>query len=138
MTLRSGHSAAAEEDVSGLAVLVIDDDATVLHATRALLSQWNCRVATCAHDSELDAMVAGFGAPDVALVDYRLDGGVNGLDVVARVRERHPGMGIVMVTGESDPKVLDQLSESGLPVLEKPVSPRELRLTLALFKAAGD
>ena len=30
------------------------------------------------------------------------------------------------------------MAESGLPVLEKPVSPRELRLTLALFKAAGD
>jgi hypothetical protein len=29
------------------------------------------------------------------------------------------------------------LAELGLPVLEKPVSPRELRLTLALFKAVG-
>ena len=135
---QGGAAAGEEEDLSGLAVLVIDDDATVLHATRALLSQWGCRVATCAHGAALDSVVAGFGAPDVALVDYRLDGDVNGLDLVARVRERHPGMGIVMVTGESDPKVLDPLAESGLPVLEKPVSPRELRLTLALFKAAGD
>jgi DNA-binding NtrC family response regulator len=110
----------------------------VLHATRALLEQWSCRVATCSRGATLDSVVAEFGAPDVALVDYRLDGDVNGLDLVARVRERHPGMGIVMVTGESDPRVLDQLAESGLPVLEKPVSPRELRTTLALFKAAAD
>ncbi|MCE3271450.1 MAG: arcB 2 [Ramlibacter sp.] len=131
-----GRAGGDEEDVSGLAVLVIDDDATVLHATRALLAQWGCRVGTCGRGDALDEVVARLGAPDVALVDYRLDGGLSGLDVVAGVRERHPGMGVVMVTGESDPQVLDQLSEAGLPVLEKPVSPRELRLTLALFKAA--
>jgi signal transduction histidine kinase len=131
-----GHAGADEEDVSGLAVLVIDNNAAVLHATRALLAQWGCRVATCGRDDALDEVLATFGAPDVALVDYRLNGGLSGLEVVAGVRERHPGMGVVMVTGESDPQVLDQLAEAGLPVLEKPVSPRELRLTLALFKAA--
>lgn len=131
-----GHAGADEEDVSGLAVLVIDDDAAVLHATRALLAQWGCRVGTCGRGDALDEVVARLGAPDVALVDYRLDGGLSGLDAVAGVRERHPGMGVVMVTGESDPKLLDRLAEAGLPVLEKPVSPRELRLTLALFKAA--
>ncbi|MEJ5989865.1 hybrid sensor histidine kinase/response regulator [Ramlibacter sp. PS3R-8] len=131
-----GHGSADEEDVSGLAVLVIDDDATVLHATRALLVQWGCRVATCGRGDVLDEVVAGLGPLDVAVVDYRLDGGRNGLDLVEGVRDRHPGMGVVMVTGESDPQVLDQLAESGLPVLEKPVSPRDLRRTLALFKAA--
>ena len=131
-----GHPA-DDEDVSGLAVLVIDDDATVLHATRALLAQWGCRVATCRRDDDLDEVLAAFGAPDVALVDYRLNGASSGLDVVAGVREQHPGMGVVMVTGESDPQVLDQLADAGLPVLEKPVSPRELRLTLALFKSAA-
>ena len=130
------QSAAEEEDVSGLAVLVIDDDAAVLHATRALLLQWGCRVAICRRGNAVDEALASLGEPDVALVDYRLNDDTYGLDVVAGARERHPGMGVVMVTGESDPKVLDRLGEAGLPVLEKPVSPRELRLTLALFKAA--
>ena len=134
----AGPAASGDEDVAGLAVLVIDDDATVLHATRALLTQWRCRVATCRRGDDLDAVVARFGAPDVALVDYRLEGGVKGLDLVERVRELHPGMGIVMVTGETAPQVMDQLAEAGLPVLEKPVSPRELRQMLGLFKAADD
>jgi signal transduction histidine kinase len=129
---------AGDEDVAGLSVLVIEDDATVLHATRALLAQWRCRVATCARASELDAVLQAFGAPDVAIVDYQLEPGVNGLDVVGRARARYPAMGVVMVTAESDSRVRDQLADSGLPVLEKPVSPRELRLTLALFKAAGE
>ncbi len=130
--------AAGEEDVAGLAVLVIDDDHTVLHATRALLSQWDCRVAICADAASLRRAMEEFGAPDVALVDFQLGGDVSGLDLVAEVRARYPEMGVVMVTGESDEKVLDQLAESGLPVLEKPVSPRELRLTLSLFKAAAE
>lgn len=129
---------AGEEDVAGLAVLVIEDDATVLHATRALLSQWRCRVATCARAADLDEALAGFGAPDVAIVDYQLGAGANGLDLVARVRARYPDMGVVMVTAESDSGVRGKLADSGLPVLEKPVSPRELRLTLALFKAAAE
>lgn len=130
--------AGGEEDVAGLAVLVIDDDAMVLNATRVLLAQWRCQVAVCRDPQELDAVLATFGAPDVALVDYHLGDGPHGLDVVARVRTRFPAMGVVMVTGESDEKVLAQLAEAGLPVLEKPVSPRELRLTLSLFKAAGE
>jgi signal transduction histidine kinase len=129
---------AGEENVAGLAVLVIDDDAAVLAATRSLLTQWDCRVATCSRIEALDRLLDDFGPPDVALVDFQLGAELNGLELAGRVRLRYPEMGVVMVTGESDEKVLEQLSESGLPVLEKPVSPGELRLTLSLFKAAGE
>jgi CheY-like chemotaxis protein len=130
---------AGEEDVAGLAVLVIDDDELVLDATRKLLAQWQCRVATCRHPDGLDAALDGFGAPDVALVDYQLGGGIDGLDVLARVRARYPEMGVVVVSAYGAArKDQDPLAESGLPVLEKPVSPRELRLTLSLFKAAAE
>ena len=120
-----GRGAGDDEDVSGLAVLVIDDDATVLNATRALLAQWGCRVATCGRGDTLDEVVARLGAPDVALVDYRLDGGLSGLDLVAGVRERHPGHG----RGDGDGGVRTRRCwtswpRAGLPVLEKPVSPR--------------
>jgi signal transduction histidine kinase/CheY-like chemotaxis protein len=134
----AGAMSTGEQEVAGLAVLVIDDDAAVLDATRSLLSQWQCRVATCSRAETLNQVLDDFGPPDVALVDYQLDAELNGLELVARVRLRYPEMGVVMVTGESDDRVLEQLSESGLPVLEKPVSPRELRLTLSLFKAAGE
>lgn len=136
--LAPASPAAGEEDVAGLAVLVIEDDPTVLHATQALLAQWKCRVAVCGRDGELETVLEDFGPPDVAIVDYQLGPGLNGLELVARVRARYPAMGVVMVTAESDSRVRDQLAESGLPVLEKPVSPRELRLTLALFKAAEE
>jgi CheY-like chemotaxis protein/anti-sigma regulatory factor (Ser/Thr protein kinase) len=126
-------------DVAGLAILVMDDEPAVLDATRSLLSQWACRVGVCRGPQEADAALQALGAaPDVALIDYRLGPDLSGLDAIAGVRERHPEMGIVVVTGESDEAVRARLAESGFPVLEKPVSPEELRLTLALFRSVGE
>ncbi|HZY15557.1 MAG TPA: response regulator, partial [Ramlibacter sp.] len=85
----------------------------------------------------LAAIYALLGAPDVALVDYHLGDPVDGLQLAAALRQRYPGTGVVMVTAESGGPARERLAEAGLPVLEKPVSPHELRLTLALFRAAG-
>lgn len=128
---------ADEPDVQGLRILVLDDEQPLLDATRALLRQWACEVAVCRDPRELDAALAQLGPPDVALVDYRLGPHVLGLQAIQPVREKYPDMGVVVVTGESDEAVLASLAESGLPVLEKPASPEELRLTLALFKTMG-
>ena len=48
------------------------------------------------------------------------------------------GAGKRALTGESDADVLQMLKESDMPLLEKPVSPHELRLTLSLFRTAID
>lgn len=124
-------------DVAGMKILVVDDDPAVLDATRALLAQWGCAAATARDPEEVAAAVARLGHPDVALVDFRLGPRVSGLDAIAATRAAHPGMGVVVVTGESDAAVLAQLEESGFPVLKKPVDPEELRLTLALFKSVA-
>jgi len=127
-----------EADLTGMAILVIDDERPVLEATQALLTQWKCRVAVCRGEGDLQAALERLGEPDVAVTDYRLGPSSLGLDVIAGVRARYPEMGVVVVTGESDEAVLARLVESGLPVLEKPVSPAELRSTLAMFKTVSD
>ena len=78
------------------------------------------------------------GAPEVALIDYKLEDTRTGLDVADTLRSRFPDIGLVIVTGESDADVLQMLKESDMPLLEKPVSPHELRLTLSLFRTAID
>lgn len=120
-------------DIAGLHVLVLDDETTVLEATRALLEQWGCVVATSRSRDEAHAAARSLGTPQVALTDYRLGANATGLDALEIVRRAYPDMGIVVITGESDPTVRRQLEESGLPVLEKPVDPKELRLVLGLF-----
>ncbi|SIQ16393.1 hybrid sensor histidine kinase/response regulator [Pseudacidovorax sp. RU35E] len=125
-------------DLHGLRVLILDDEAAVLDATRALLEQWGCVVATCRSGSEVAGAVQRLGAPHVALTDYRLSPTENGLAALEALRAEQPEMGCVIVTGESDPAIRQRLADEGLPVLEKPVDPEELRAVLGLFRAMDD
>lgn len=126
-----------EVDLAGLAVLVLDDDPNILQATRTLLRSWGCRVATCAGSHELDSAMERLGEADVALVDYQLDGGEVGPDVIAKAQQAWPGMSTLIVTGESDPQRLAQLRDLGF-VLTKPLAPETLRRALASVRSAGD
>ena len=67
--------AAAGEPLSGLKILVIDNEPRVLEGMRALLERWGCRVATAHGLDEARAALATFGAPDVIIADYHLDYG---------------------------------------------------------------
>ncbi len=130
-----GKSGEAPPDVAGLSILVVDDDATVLGATRAVLAQWGCEVRTCRSSAELAAIGDSGWRPDVALADFKFEPGLSGPQALAPLCAAHPAMGLVVVTGETDASVLAPLAELGLPVLGKPTDPQELRLTLSLFKS---
>jgi CheY-like chemotaxis protein/anti-sigma regulatory factor (Ser/Thr protein kinase) len=123
-------------DLTGLAVLVLDDDPSILQATETLLRSWGCRVATCADAHELDAAVRQLGEPDVAMIDYQLRDGVLGIDVIARTQREFPAMGTLIVTGESDPARIEQLKDLGF-VLPKPLSPDALHRALAGVRSAS-
>ncbi len=124
-------------DLAGLSVLVLDDDPSILQATRTLLRSWGCRVATCAGAHELETAMERLGEADVALVDYQLDGGEVGPEVIARAQQAWPGMSTLIVTGESDPARLEQLRDMAF-VLTKPLSPETLRRALAGVRSAAN
>lgn len=73
--------------------------------------------------SSASAAIAGFEAmgADVALIDLDLGGGPTGLDLAVALRERDPGVGLILLTSYDDPRLLDQ----GLPAL--PTGGRYLR-----------
>ncbi len=127
-------AAQAVPEVAGLKVLVVDDDQAVLDATRALLSQWACDVRLCRTRAQIEQLRTEAWQPDVVMVDYRFEPGLNGLEAIAELRAQHPDLGVIVVTGESDEAVLKELSDSGLPKLDKPVDPGELRRMLGIFR----
>jgi signal transduction histidine kinase len=126
-----------EIDIGGMAVLVLDNDPAVLQATQLLLRSWGCRAATCQHPDALEAAVSELGQPEIALVDYRLEDGKIGVKVIEAYQRRYPEMGIIVVTGESDPSELERMKEYGL-VLKKPVEPQRLRAALSGMRSAGE
>jgi CheY-like chemotaxis protein len=82
--------------------------------------------------------VRRLGPPHVALADYHLGPSENGLMALDALRRDQPEMGCVIVTGESDAAIRQRLADEGLPVLEKPVDPEELRAVLGLFRAMDE
>jgi len=125
---------AAEDDGSlrNVRVLVIDDERTILEGLQVVLSNWGAEVMAAQSRGEALALAAAWDRPpDVVLSDLLLQGGDNGLDVLAAL-ERHPnGIGPatarLLVTGETKPDRLREVANAGVTVLYKPVSPKVLR-----------
>lgn len=131
-------------DISGLRVIVIDDDITILQGLRALLEEWGCELL--AADDEASAVREARhwpAPPDLVISDLRLREGRSGLDVL-RALARHygndpatPGFARLLVTGETRPDRLAEIAANKVPVLFKPVSPDRLReaMLAAVFAA---
>ncbi|WP_431274972.1 ATP-binding protein [Variovorax ureilyticus] len=128
----------AEDDggLRNIRVLVIDDERTILEGLQVVLSNWGAEVLAAQSRSEALALASAWDRPpDVVVSDLLLQGGDNGLDVLAAL-ERHPnGIGPatarLLVTGETKPDRLREVASAGVTVLYKPVSPKVLRQAIA-------
>lgn len=115
-------------DLTGLKILVVDDDATILTAMRGLLERWGCEVRTAETIDDADAQLVAMGErPDLLLVDFRLRNDETGLEVVRLANERFGRVPAVLITGETAPDRLRAVVESGLTLIHKPVRPEQLR-----------
>lgn len=137
-------SAALADDDAGLKnirVLVIDDERTILEGLQVVLSNWGAEVMAAQNRAEALALASAWDRPpDVVVSDLLLQGGDNGLDVLAAL-ERHPnGIGAstarLLVTGETKPDRLREVATAGVAVLYKPVSPKVLRQAINAQLAA--
>ena len=121
-------------DISGLRVLAIDDEPSILEGLRALLQEWGCEVRT-AHDidSALAQLEDWSTPPDLILSDLHLGPDLSGLDVLEAVSRRyrcdpaHPSFARLLVTGETRPDQIAAITAKRIPVLFKPVAPQRLR-----------
>src|SRR3546814_95308 len=133
-------------DVSGLRVLVIDDEPIILEGIQVLMESWGCQVRT-AEDGRQAMQVAQSWVrpPDIVISDLKLGDGRSGLDVLNALARHHgsashPPFARLLITGETKSDRLREISAAKIPVLYKPVSPNQLReaivATLALKLAA--
>ncbi len=120
-------------DVTGMRVLVIDDEPSILSGIRYLLRSWGCEVVT-AEDRVQALEAAGTWAtpPDIVISDLRLRDNESGLDVLAALdehygSERREPFPRLLITGETRSDRLREIMAAKIPVLYKPVSPEQLR-----------
>src|SRR5579885_834366 len=83
-----------------IAVWVVDDDQSIRWVLEKSLKREGMRVASFAGAAELlDALEET--APEVLICDIRMPG-VDGLELMQRVRARHPELPVIIVTAHSD------------------------------------
>ncbi len=122
------------ELLEGCRVLVVEDDLEIRMATTLLLEGWRCRVHAAASGAELDRVLGALdAAPDAILADYRLPGSETGIQIIARLRERYPRAGAILISGDIAPEVLREAQAAGLPFLHKPLRPARLRSLLGVM-----
>ncbi len=133
-------TAAAPPDLSqGKRLLLVEDDAMLRESTRLLLVQWGVDVALAPDLITCERLVAEEDEFDICLVDYRLPGSGNGLDVIARLSAlpRAP-KAFCLVTGNMGPEVLAAAEAAAVPILHKPVHPARLRALLNHLLTIGE
>jgi signal transduction histidine kinase/ActR/RegA family two-component response regulator len=112
-------------------VLLVEDNREVAQVTEGMLIAAGYKVVSV-HRPEAALEVLDRGETfDVVLSDIVMEGGVSGLDLAARLRERRPDLPILLMTGYSE--ALATGSSRGLRVLSKPF--REAELIAALRTA---
>ncbi|HYM03846.1 MAG TPA: PAS domain-containing hybrid sensor histidine kinase/response regulator [Stellaceae bacterium] len=113
-------------------VLCIDNEASVLDGTKALLESWSCRVMLASGLREATTLAAAAATPpDILIVDYHLDRDGDGVDCVEALR-RLCGRELpaVLVTADRSDAVRARAAAIGLAILHKPVKPAALRSLL--------
>jgi two-component system, sensor histidine kinase len=129
--LASEHLQPALGDVSGLQVLLIEDNANAREAVHQLLLSWGCQVHAAANLAQALQLLQEQGAPNVILSDYHLGASETGIACIDRLRAQ-AGMGIpaCLMSGETHEDFLQEVKRAGLPLLHKPVRPAKLRSLL--------
>jgi PAS domain S-box-containing protein len=119
----------AEPYASKSDVVLIDDDSQVLKATTKTLEEWDCDVISAETIGSALTKIEQHGRPpDLILADFRLRGEETGLMAVDLINQfvgsKVPA---VIITGDTDPRRIREATQSGYPLLHKPVQAEKLR-----------
>ncbi|MCW8836818.1 MAG: ATP-binding protein [Rhodospirillales bacterium] len=115
--------------LSGMRVVVIEDDPEVLESLDLLLTHWGANVTT--HDPSTGTTEAHILStdPDIIISDYGLiPGTLTGVEMIEKIR-RSTGRKIpsLLITGDTSGESLKIIEKSGIRSLHKPVAPDTLR-----------
>ncbi|MDK1396254.1 PAS-domain containing protein [Pseudomonas protegens] len=126
------------QSLNGGQVLCVDNEDSILIGMNSLLTRWGCQVWTARNREECAALLKEGIRPQLALVDYHLDNGETGTEVMAWLRTQlgEPVPGVV-ISADGRPEMVAQVHAAGLDYLAKPVKPAALRALLSRHLPLG-
>jgi two-component system CheB/CheR fusion protein len=110
------------------AILIVEDDPEVRELLEFMLRDEGHAVTTARDGlAALDLVARGMARPDLILADYNLPGGMDGLQLTARLREEfHHQIPVVVLTGDISTDTLRHIAGQDCVQLNKPVKSGEL------------
>ncbi|HNQ92006.1 MAG TPA: response regulator [Alphaproteobacteria bacterium] len=131
---------AKEEGVSGLRVLVVDDQQEVRSMLRSMLTELGITQIFEASDGK-EAMVftdSAMDMIDVVICDWNMPK-MSGIELLRQMRSVFPNVPFLMVTGRSDIESVSQAKANGVTAyIRKPFSPAHLEIKLRVIKSKMD
>lgn len=117
---------------TGAVLVVIENEAAIRDGMRAVLQGWGYGVLTAETGADaVAALRAEQSWPAAVIADYHLDHGT-GVEAIGHVRASlGAALPAVVITADRTPEVQQELATLGLPLLNKPVRPAQLRALLS-------
>jgi signal transduction histidine kinase/CheY-like chemotaxis protein len=119
-------------EFSGLTTLIMEDDEILREALASLLERWGMHVVVFDRYDDLQPSIAALeNEPDLIISDYRLQGAIQGTDLVVEINDTlEKPCSAIVVTADTNPDLINGIRAQGFPVLIKPVSPPSLRVVM--------
>jgi CheY-like chemotaxis protein len=124
--------------VTPRSILLVDDDRDFLEMNRGVLEALGYRVR-CASDPKAALVAAGAERPDLVVTDLMMDRLDAGFSLARAVKERHPGVPVILVTAVAVQRGFDFRPRGELDLaamhadayFDKPVEPGALSAKVA-------
>ncbi|UEM01638.1 response regulator [Skermanella rosea] len=118
----SGVARAADKPGAGpvRTILVVEDNDDVCHVAETHLRDLGYNVMSARSGEEALDLLDDRDAVDLLFTDLVMPGGMNGLVLARRVRDRFPGVPVLLTTGYTDEAAVPGADRSGMDILNKP------------------
>ncbi|WP_327332473.1 hybrid sensor histidine kinase/response regulator [Marinobacterium lutimaris] len=119
--------------LQGASVWMIDNDQSICDGMSTLLEGWGCEIVTALSLEQLREKVAvGSARLDLLIVDYHLDDGVNGVDLVREIMPQRPDEPpVLMITANYSNELKQEMRSLGYHLMHKPIRPLKLKTMLS-------
>lgn len=111
-------------------ILIVDDEDIVLRSCKRILAGRDYEVETVQEGRKALRMIEDNNI-DVLILDIKMPG-IDGIEVLQRVKETHPDIDVIMITGLHDiESAVNAMKLGAFDYLPKPFDPAELQMAVA-------
>lgn len=113
-------------------VAIVEDDALISVYLEGLCQQLGMDVVGTAASGDEALPMLRAEKPSHILMDMRLIGDMDGVDIALIVSKEQPDVRVIYVTGSNEPATLERINEDHpYRILIKPINPKDLEEALA-------